>query len=162
MKILIENNQNKIDVTQRTESIINSAIEKSLEYEAFKMDSEISVMLTDNNGIKKINNAFRNIDEPTDVLSFPMLDIVCGKLEGIAGDFDIDENLIMLGDIVVSLEMAEIQAKEYGHSLERELGFLVTHGVFHLLGYDHEDGGQESLMKEKQEEVLKSINLERI
>lgn len=161
MKILIENSQNKIEVTEKVESIIKSAINKSLESEEFKMDSEVSVMLTDNTGIKKINNAFRNIDEPTDVLSFPMLDIVCGKLENITGDFDIDENLIMLGDIAVSLEMAEIQAKEYGHSFERELGFLVTHGIFHLLGYDHEDMRQEALMKEKQEAVLESLDLKR-
>ncbi len=161
MKILIENNQNKVDVTDKTRKLINNVVEKSIDIEGFENDIEMSVVLTDNDGIKKINNAFRNINRPTDVLSFPMLEIALGEIESSVGDFDFEENLLMLGDIVVSLEMAESQATEFGHSFERELGFLISHGMFHLLGYDHEDGQQENVMKEKQEAVLKAMDLSR-
>ncbi|MCX7923514.1 MAG: rRNA maturation RNase YbeY [Clostridia bacterium] len=161
MEVLIENLQNKIEVTEDFYGILNKAIDLSLELEGFTIPSEISVILVDNEMIREINNEHRKIDKATDVLSFPMADIYEGKLNENEGDYDRDENLLLLGDIVISMEMVEKQAQEYGHSFERELAFLTTHGVFHLLGYDHMDDEQEKRMLGKQEDVLAKMGLMR-
>lgn len=159
MKILTENKQSKIKVTEKIKLFINETIEKCIQYEKFRTDIEVSVVLVDNSEIKKINKEFRNIDKETDVISFPMLDFLGGSVINNSGDIDIDENLILLGDVVISLEKVESQAKEYGNTFERELAFLLTHGVFHLLGYDHSDKNQEIVMRSKQEAVLELLNL---
>lgn len=161
MEVIIENIQDKVNFTEKMKDLIDKAIEKSLYLEGFKIDSEISVLLVDDERIREINREQRNIDKPTDVLSFPIVNIVEGKINPGIGDYDMENGLILLGDIVISLETAVKQAEEYGHSLERELAFLVTHGVFHLLGYDHQDREQEKRMMSKQESVLKSLGLSR-
>lgn len=122
---------------------------------------DINILLADDEKIKKLNYEFRDIDASTDVLSFPMLDISEGKLAYEECDLDMDTGLLPLGDIVISLETADRQAREYGHPLERELAFLTSHGVFHLLGYDHEDEAEGRRMFEKQEEVLAKMGLQR-
>jgi len=92
---------------------------------------------------------------------FPIVDMYDGVIKSSQGDFDLDEGRIILGDILISMEKAKEQSMEYGHSFERELIFLLTHGVFHLLGYDHDTPEREKKMFEKQEAILKSLNLER-
>ncbi len=161
MEILIENLQDKIEVKDTIDELIKRAAVLCLEAEAFTTPSEVSILLVDNSRIKEMNSEHRNIDKETDVLSFPMVEMVEGEVISDCGDFDLNENLLLLGDIVISLEMTQQQAEEYGHSFERELAFLTTHGMFHLLGYDHTDDAEEQLMVGKQEDVLEKMGLKR-
>lgn len=156
-RIYIANEQSKIEVNRRLCGLIRRAIGAALKYEKFAYDAEISVTLTDNDKIRALNSEYRNIDRATDVLSFPLLE----KEEVDAPD-ESEEEPICLGDIVVSLERANAQSEEYGHSFEREVAFLCVHSVLHLLGYDHELGKeQEEDMFARQEEILKKIKLTR-
>lgn len=161
MPILIENLQSKIVITDNISGLLNRTVEISLRLEDFNTPSEISIMLVDNAEIAKMNKEHRGIDKPTDVLSFPMLEVSEGKIKINEGDFDRDENLLLLGDIVISMEMTKSHSEEYGHSFERELAFLTSHGMFHLLGYDHENEKDSKIMFEKQEAVLAQMGLER-
>ena len=113
-------------------SLIRRAILATLDYEGFEYDTEVSVTFCDNEYIKVLNNEYRNKDSATDVLSFPMYDI--DELESETNP----DGSVSLGDIVISLERAAEQANELGHSLKREVAFLVIHSTLHLLGYDHE------------------------
>ncbi len=140
--------------------LFTRVIEKTLEFEVFPFDAEVSLSITDNEGIRLLNRENRNIDRPTDVLSFPMLAVEDGVL--IIEDEDIMDDMVFLGDIVISMEKATEQATSYGHSLNRELGFLTVHSMLHLLGYDHKEGErEESEMFKKQEEILASLELYR-
>lgn len=161
MTVLIENLQRKIAVTDHIIGLLNRAVELSLRMEEFSIPCEISIMLVDNDEIRDINREHRHIDKATDVLSFPMADIAEGRLISDTGDYDMDENLLLLGDIILSTEKACEQAEEYEHSLERELAFLTTHGMFHLLGYDHQQEDEEKRMLAKQEAVLEQLGLKR-
>ncbi len=161
MEIIIENEQDIIEVNDELNNIIYTAVAKSLEYEGFEIPSEISIVLTDDEGIHELNKQYRNVDKPTDVLSFPILDITKGQIIQDSGDVDRDKDLILLGDIAISLEMVKRQAEEYGHSFNRELAFLTTHGMFHLLGYDHMNETDEKEMLGKQEKVLQLMELVR-
>jgi probable rRNA maturation factor len=161
MTVLIEDLQGRIKVTDDMKELVERVVNCSLEFEKFTIPSEISVMFVDNEYIREINREHRNIDKPTDVLSFPIVDMYEGVINSDNGDFDLDEDLLLLGDIVISLEMTKSQAEEYGHSFERELAFLLTHGVFHLLGYDHDKPEREEKMISKQYGVLEVLNLSR-
>lgn len=161
MAILIENMQDKTEITEKITDLLKKAIELSLQQEGFDTPSEISVLLVNDEEIQEINREQRNLDKPTDVLSFPMVEMEQGEMLSNEGDYDLDENLLLLGDIVISMETTQRQAEEYGHSLERELAFLVTHGVFHLLGYDHLEEKEEQVMIGKQEAVLEAMGLTR-
>ena len=123
-------------------------------------EPEISVTLVDNDTIRSINKEQRDIDRATDVLSFPMLEF---DGDGISDDeYDMDGELVMLGDIVISMERAREQANEFGHSFLREVAFLTAHSMLHLLGYDHVDDKEgEEIMCEKQERVLTSLGITR-
>jgi len=154
---MIQNIQDKLDVTKTIENIIKNAVEICLVHEEIERRSEVSILLVDNERIREINNEQRGINFPTDVLSFPIVEMEDGKIKSNLGDIDMEENLMLLGDVVISLEMVYKQAKEYGHPFERELAFLITHGVFHLLGYDHEDDENENIMMNKQEAVLENM-----
>lgn len=126
-----------------------------LDEEQFNDSAEISVTFTDDERIHQLNKEFRNIDRSTDVLSFPL---------GEDGEYDInyDTGAKMLGDIVISIDHALAQADEYGHSIQREIGFLTVHSMLHLLGYDHVNGGLEEVrMREKEEIVLTGLGLKR-
>ena len=153
-KIYITNNQDKIEVTRALSGLVRRAVGQALKFEEVNFSAELSVTFTDNEEIKRLNNEYRNIDRETDVLSFPLYD---------AGEIAfIEEKKAPLGDIVISLEKAQAQAQEYGHSFEREVAFLTVHSVLHLLGYDHEvseDGELE--MFARQEEILKKMKLDR-
>ena len=156
-KVYITNEQDKHTVDQALRGLIRRAITSSLKFERFPYDAELSVTLTDNEGIRELNREYRNIDRETDVLSFPLYD------DGQIDESDIVEGEpIGIGDIVISLERAEAQAREYGHSFERETAFLCVHSVLHLLGYDHERGqAEEKEMFEKQEQILTKMGLTR-
>lgn len=159
MRVLIEDLQDKIIVTDKVIELVKKAVNVSLTLEGFNISSEISIMFVDNEYIREINKEHRGIDKPTDVLSFPIVDMYEGVINSDEGDFDLDEDLLLLGDIIVSLEMTKLQAEEYGHSFDRELAFLITHGVFHLLGYDHDTPERENKMISKQYAVLENLNL---
>lgn len=116
-------------------------------------------MFADNEQIRGINCEQRDIDRATDVLSFPFLDAKNGDIT--VSDEDFYEGYLSLGDIVISLERAKEQAEEYGHSFEREVGFLTCHSMLHLLGYDHIDEADRVIMRKKEEEILKKLKLTR-
>lgn len=136
----------KITFHNQTESDITKV--KTLIRKIFKTienEKNMQIIIVDNEGIKHINQTYRHLDKPTDVISFP-------------NDDPLDDSI---GDIFISLEQAKIQSDEYGHSFEREVGFLAVHGYLHLLGYDHHTPEEEKEMFEKQEAILKSANLKR-
>ena len=164
MSIYIENLQNIINVKDERNNIndiINKVIFIVLKKENFKLKYEVSILLVDNEEITKINFEQRNINISTDVLSFPIVSMKNGIIISDEGDFDLEENELLLGDIIISLEKAKEQAIEYGHSFEREIAFLVTHGMLHILGYDHENAEDEKIMFKKQEYVLSQLKLSR-
>lgn len=155
VKLYYSNQQKLTKLPKGIRTAIRQCCEAALEEEGIKEDAEVSLTFVDNSTIKEMNNEYRQKDSATDVLSFPMSD-------GENFDTDPETNRIVLGDIVISAERAEEQAKEYGHSLEREMCFLATHSMFHLLGYDHETSeDEEKLMFEKQEKVLKKLGINR-
>lgn len=161
-ELIIENEQNKIDVTEEILSLVQNVCDEALRYEQCDFEAQISITFTDNEGIREINDEYRDIDKPTDVLSFPMLEFdEDGQI--LDNEFEYDEDgAIMLGDIVISLEKAQSQAEEYGHSMEREIAFLCAHSMLHLLGYDHVNSEEEEkIMFSKQEEILNNLGITR-
>ena len=147
------NNSQEGALSYALKMLIRRAVIASLEYEGYENDCEISVTLTDNEGIHALNKQYRNIDAPTDVLSFPLVEYENSE------EPPVDE-ANMLGDIVISLERAEEQAEEFGHSFEREVAFLTVHSMLHLLGYDHVNSDEEDAeMRRRQREILESIGL---
>lgn len=161
MRITIENMQAPLPMQKEIDGLIQKAVKLCVDIESFEPDFEVGIFLVNNDEIRDINREHRQIDKPTDVLSFPLVDMQNGNIISSIGDYNIEEKLLMLGDIVISLEMARKQCEEYGHSFERELIFLVTHGMFHLLGYDHQNEEDESVMMDKQEIVLTLLGLKR-
>ena len=146
MNVLIDNRQNIIEIKPEIESFVNKVIKAVLEFENCNDNYEISISFVDNEEIKDLNKQYRNIDAPTDVLSFPMLEFnKKSNDETIVKEVFIDEE-IPLGDIVISTEKVIEQAKEYGHGQDRELAFLLVHGMLHLLGYDHIQESDEIIM----------------
>jgi|HigsolmetaAR204D_1030405.scaffolds.fasta_scaffold04183_3 probable rRNA maturation factor len=125
------------------------------------VDGEVVVTLVNNERIHELNREYRGVDRPTDVLSFAMNEPGEGEMDIYIDESEFDEYPNMLGDIVISLPKAKEQAEEYGHSLERELGFLAVHGFLHLLGYDHGTAEEEKEMFSRQEEVLAKVGLKR-
>ena len=160
-ELLIENEQDKLEITEEIEEVIRSVCDMALKTEECNFDAEVSITFTDNENIHKINLEHRGIDRPTDVLSFPMIEFdEDGNADAL--DFEYDGDFVMLGDIVISTEQAIYQAKEFGHSIKRELAFLCAHSMLHLLGYDHELGEEdERVMFRKQDNILNKLNITR-
>ena len=155
VKVMITNNQTEIKIPVGIRLLVRKCCHAVTEYEGFNEDFEVSVSFVDDKQIHELNKEHRNIDRPTDVLSFPL---------GENGVYDINHETgaYLLGDIVISLETAFRQAEIYGHSLEREVGFLTVHSMLHLLGYDHENGGLEAVrMREREETTLTQLGLKR-
>ena len=140
-------------------SIIKTCINETLKAERISVPCEINVLVTNDEGIHIINKTSRDIDRPTDVLSFPMFEFVPGDAPADWVEFqDPASGLVPLGDMCISLERAEAQAKEFGHSLRREVGYLTIHSMLHLLGYDHLDEGvMKAQMREREEAIAASI-----
>lgn len=143
------------------ETIIKRVVEAALDYEKCPYESQVYVLLTDNEEIHEINREHRKIDRPTDVLSFPMVTYLTpadfSDLEEREPDgFHPETGELILGDILISMDKVKEQANEYGHSTVRELAFLVAHSMLHLMGYDHMGEEERKVMEEKQEEILKN------
>ena len=160
MSVLIDNRQELIAVDDELEAYVERVVNGVLEFEECEEEYEVSISFVDNEEIRSLNKEYRDIDAATDVLSFPMMEFEDGE-----GDEDEDaeyiEEELALGDIVISMERAKEQAEDYGHSFQRELAFLLVHGMLHLLGYDHEDEADEKLMLKKQDEILNDLGIER-
>lgn len=148
------NEQDKLDPPEDMEKLIGDCTRAALAEENIEDDAEVSVTLVDNARIREINREQRDIDAETDVLSFPL-----GDEDGF--EVNPDTDAILLGDIVISLERAKMQAEEYGHGFRREVAFLLTHSLFHLLGYDHTTEDEEAEMFAKQEKVLQQLGITR-
>lgn len=142
---------------------LRKCIRAALEAQNIPVPCEINVLVTDDEGIRAINRASRQVDAATDVLSFPMFDFTPGALpEDLSAYLDGQTGLLPLGDMAISLPRAKAQAKEYGHSLKREIGYLTVHSVLHLLGYDHMDEGpMKAQMRAKEEEIMQKMDLSR-
>ncbi len=155
LKIYFENNQEKHSIHYKLKMLIRHTILETLEYEGMENDAEVSVTFVDDEGIRELNKKFRNLDKPTDVLSFPLLDY-----EGESEEPFFDELCHNLGDIVISLERAMAQANEFGHSFEREVAFLTAHSMLHLLGYDHELSDEDDAdMRARQNDIMERLGL---
>ena len=159
MEIIFENQQDIIELCDEHLTIIENVVAKTLELEQFSADTIVSVTAVDNNEIHSLNKEFRGVDRPTDVLSFPVVEFENGKMIENSGDYF--EDKLILGDIIFSAEKLKEQSIEYGHSFERELGFLVCHSTLHLLGYDHETEDERQVMRQKEEKTLELLNLTR-
>lgn len=153
IRVIIDNKQKAVKIPTGLRMLVRRCCNAVLRLEKFEGPAEISVLFVDNEQIQKLNKQYRDKDAPTDVLSFPM---------GENGVYDVNHatGAKILGDIVISLEKAVEQADRYGHSLEREVGYLTAHSMLHLLGYDHEQGGLARVrMREKEEEVMVQLGL---
>ena len=142
---------------------IRTCINAVLKAEGVTAKCEINVLVTDDAGIREINRTSRNIDSATDVLSFPMFELAPGELPADWTEYeDPDTGLVPLGDMCISLERAAAQAREFGHSLEREVSYLAVHSVLHLLGYDHlDEGPMKRQMREREEAILNGLGIRR-
>ena len=159
-EIILENNQDKLLIEDDIKETIEKVILKTLEAENCNFDAEVSVTIVDLAEIREINRNMRNIDSETDVLSFPMLEFDENR-KMVADDYDMDGDKLLLGDIVICAERAKAQAEEYGHSFLREMAFLTVHSMLHLLGYDHMEKEEESMMFKRQEEILNLLGITR-
>ncbi len=147
-----------VELVGNEESVIEDVVKKVLEQEGIIHDLDVYITLTNNDEIHKINKEYRDVDRPTDVLSFPMYERdEINSLREEKND-DVEE---ILGDIVISVPKVIEQANEYGHSYERELAYLTTHGMLHLLGYDHMIEEEKAVMREHEEKVLEALGITR-
>lgn len=155
MTLLIDN-RTDFEITEEFEKLFNDVVKESLRYEEFDTECEVSLSIVSNDEIQEINKQFREIDAPTDVLSFPLLTFEEGE------QADVNENNeIMLGDIIISIDKAKAQAEEYGHGLRRELAFLTAHSMLHLMGYDHMEEEEQKEMFKKQDDILNNLGITR-
>lgn len=165
LSIIFENETN-FQLNNAYTDLIETVIDECLNYVQCPYESEVNITLVDNDSIQEINKAHRDIDKATDVLSFPLIDFnVPGDFSFITEEdddyFNLDTGELMLGDIVVSIDKAIEQAEVYGHSFERELGFLIVHSMLHLFGYDHMEDNDTDLMFSIQESILEKVGLKR-
>jgi len=151
MELVIDNRQDKVNIDDNIFTILEKVAKESLLYEGWDEDYEISLSFVDNKEIKELNKYYRGKDSVTDVLSFPMVD----EDTPMMGER-------ILGDIVISVEKALEQSKEYGHSFLREMAFLTAHSMLHLMGYDHMNEDEEEEMQMKQEAILSKLEIKRI
>ena len=155
MTLLIDN-RTDVEITEEFEKLFNDVVKESLRYEEFDPECEVSLSIVSNDEIQEINKQFREIDAPTAVLSFPLLTFEEGE------QADVNENNeIMLGDIIISIDKAKAQAEEYGHGLRRELAFLTAHSMLHLMGYDHMEEEEQKEMFKKQDDILNNLGITR-
>lgn len=155
IKVVIENKQKTVKIPTGIRLLMRRCCHAVLELENFEGSAQVDISIVDNEQIRVINREHRKIDAVTDVLSFPL---------GENGVYDVDPDTgaKQLGDIVLSIERAQDQAEQYGHSLQREVGYLTVHSMLHLLGYDHVQGGLDAVrMREKEEAVMTSVGLPR-
>ena len=155
IKVIITDAQQEVKVPTGIRMLLRRACTAVLVYEQFEQQSEVGIRFVNNDEIRALNAKHRNIEDITDVLSFPMG-------ENGAYDTNPESGALLLGDIVIALPRAAEQARLFGHSIQRELAYLTVHSMLHLLGYGHEAGGLESVrMREKEEQVLVQLGLPR-
>ena len=148
-------------VSDEKQALIRRVIRTALAMQGVDFPCEVDVLVTNDAGIPQINLDMRQVDRPTDVLSFPEFELTPGELPG-QEDADPGTGLLPLGDMVLSMERVQAQAREYGHSNRRELAYLVVHSVLHLLGYDHlDEGPMKAQMREREESIMAELGLER-
>lgn len=147
-------------MTGALQSLLETVAQTTFDKQQIKADAEVGLTIVDDEEIARLNDEYRGIDEPTDVLSFPMLDEVeIERLKTAPDSFY--ERPLLLGDVVISAKAAARQAEEYGHDLRRELAYLFVHGLLHLLGYDHDEPAARSKMRLAEEAVLETVGLSR-
>ena len=135
-------------------ALIKSAVKRTLDAEGVSEACEVSVLLTDEEGIRRVNREFRGVDSVTDVLSFPMNELKPGAFDTGACERDLDSGLLLLGDMLLCLPRCESQGEEFGHGFSREIQYLSVHSVLHLLGYDHVDEGEEKRRMRAREKAI--------
>lgn len=148
------------------ETLAGEVVAFTIDHEGFPYEAEVNLTLTDNEGIHEINRMYRQIDAPTDVLSFPMLSYEqAGDFSALEEDyednFNPDTGEIILGDIVISVDRVREQAAAYGHSERREFAFLIVHSMLHLFGYDHMTPEDAAVMEPRQRQILEEMNISR-
>lgn len=148
MYIYFDHRQEEIALSETLEVFLRKVVSFTLEQEGVNPQAEISISFVDNEEIHRLNRIYRGVDKPTDVLSFPQYE-----------DFSDLEQLVCLGDVVISIEKAREQAIEYGHSFEREMAYLTVHSIYHLLGYDHDTEENTKRMRGKEEKVLQALGI---
>lgn len=161
---LVWNNEYREDIPDAWIDKLNLILQQAGELENVH-DGEVALTFVDNETIRELNRTYRGLDKETDVLSFAMSEQLDDEPDIYYGDDPDDPNLppvgLLLGDIVISVPKAKEQSEAYGHSLEREIGFLFVHGFLHLLGYDHQDEQEEQRMFARQEQILAEVGLTR-
>lgn len=165
MTILLEN-ETDIDIGIEYEEVAREIIMAVLEFLHCPYECEVNVLLTDDTGIQEMNRQMRDIDAPTDVLSFPAVEFVeAGDFsiveQDVAAYFDVNSGELLLGDIMISLQRLQEQAREYNHSVKREYAFLIAHSMLHLSGFDHMEEEERVEMEQMQEDILQGIGYTR-
>ncbi len=164
MTIFIES-ETDVDFEFDYEKIAKDVVNTAMDFMKFPFEAEVSITLTDDDGIQAINKEFRQIDSPTDVLSFPMIEYEApgdfSKIEENDDLFNPESGEVILGDIVLNIPRIYKQAEEYGHSTLREYAFLIAHSMLHLFGFDHMTEDEASVMEDKQREILNLLNISR-
>lgn len=165
MQYFIEN-ETEVTFDFDVKEVVKLVVDEVLEQENCPYESQINVLLTDNEGIRYFNKEYRDIDRETDVLSFPNVDFTEPGVFDIDEDseadyFDPESGELILGDIIISVDKVMEQAQNYGHSRLREFAFLVAHSMLHLSGYDHMEPEEAKVMEEKQEQILTRLNITR-
>ena len=153
MIVTLENNQEKVSIPEALEADLTKAMNVVAELEALSPQTEVDITLVDDAAIQELNRTYRGIDRPTDVLSFALDE---GEEEPEVDDDEIEH---LLGDVIISAPTAVRQGEEYGHGLEREMTYLAVHGMLHLLGYDHMEEKDKLIMRKREEEVLRRLDL---
>ncbi|WP_066688887.1 rRNA maturation RNase YbeY [Christensenella intestinihominis] len=160
MTITFSDEQDKIEVTEEIKAAVGAALDAA--QAGLDVPACLNLLFTDNEGIRELNREFRDMDRATDVLSFPAYELSALLAECLDEvDAEYVEGKLFLGDIAISMERAQEQAVEYGHSLVRETAFLALHGTLHLMGYDHMTPEEEEIMTKKQEALLQAVNIGR-
>lgn len=166
--IFIDNRQTKVNTDINLENKLIEVVEMTLKEESVNIPCEVSIIFVDNSYIKSLNCEYRNIDKETDVLSFPMLEYEEGKVFKdiyIYHEFnceELDDDALVLGDVCISLEKAKEQSIDYGHSFLREVCYLSVHSILHLLGYDHMNDYDKAKMRQREEEILLKLDIQRL
>lgn len=150
MPAVITNEQDKINIPENWQGKMEQIVELCLQQEEINSKAEVDILFVDNETIREMNLEYRDKDSATDVLSFPMYE---------ADEYIEDEEEILFGDIVISLERAQEQCEEFGHSLEREVMYLLVHGLLHLAGYDHMEEEDKQQMRQQEEKLLAVIGV---
>lgn len=158
-EIYIEDVRENTELSESLITLLNDTVSKTLELENIDKECYVSITIVEADEIKELNAEHRGIDKVTDVLSFPVVNLLDGSDISDAGDYY--DGRLILGDVVLCADRASEQAEEFGHSVEREFGYLTCHSVLHLIGYDHETDGEREVMRLKEEAVMNELNLKR-